>query len=179
MDPVQLTNQDKLALLRQAAIMAAADTGQNQQPQQAFQKDINQDLLVLLLINPALAAIVPDLLEDQEDTDLIHQEDLLVEDHQVQVDLAGGHFLRSIVLGQNHRLVSMLLQNRAKKMQQENSKTSKILKPIKNQKSIAHLTPAINKGSAMKTMKAGAHAKAAAIGGCHLQPKNSLFVQNL
>jgi hypothetical protein len=188
MDLVRRTNHDKLELLllvlllKQAAIMAAADTDQNLLPQQAFQKDINQDLPALPLINPVLAAIALGLqghLAEPAATDLTRQEDLLA-DLAVQVDSEDAHYLQwTLVLVQNHPLVNTLLQNRAKKMQQENSKTSKILRLIKNQKSIALLTPAINKASEMKTMKAGAHAKAAAIDGCHLQPKNSLSALNL
>src|SRR6185295_5765228 len=144
MDPVQRTNHDKLALrvelqaarLKPAAIMAAADTGQNLLLQQAFQKDTNQDLPALLLINQALAAIARDHLAELEDTDPTQQGDLL-EGLQVQaerVDLDDNHYLQWIlVLVQNHLPVNMLLQNLAKKKQQENSKTSKILKPTKNQ----------------------------------------------
>jgi hypothetical protein len=108
MDPVQHTNLDKLEPLRQAAIMAAADTGQNLQLQQAFQKDINQDLPALLLINQALAAIdqgPQDRQAEPEDTDPTQQEDLQ-EVHLVRVDLAGGHSLRWIVLVQNHHPVN-------------------------------------------------------------------------
>ena len=75
--------------------------------------------------------------------------------------------------------MNTLLLNLVKKMQQENSKTSKILRRIKNQKFIAHLTLAINKVSAMKTMKAGALAKAAVINGCHLLARNSSSVLKL
>jgi hypothetical protein len=186
MDHVLPTNQDKLAPLaerplKQAATMAAADTVLNQRLQQAaYQKDINQDLLALLLTNQALADIDQELLEARAELPveaivLTRQEDLLVQ----AADLDDDHYLPWIrVQVQNRPLANMLLQNHVKMKQHENSKMSKISKRTKSLKSTALLTPAINKASVMKTMKAGAHAKAAAINVCHLLAKNSLYVRN-
>lgn len=171
-------------LLKQAAITAAADTDPNQLPQLAPSlKDINQDLPVLLLINPEPAVTAQDLLEDLEapevdrlaDTDLTPQEDppevllaVLPEDGVLPCP-----WTRAQV--QNPQAANMLLQRHAKKKPQGNSKTSKISKRIKSLKSSAHLIRAINKAFVMKTMKAGAHAKAAATNGCRAWAKSSLF----
>jgi hypothetical protein len=187
MDHVLLTNHEMLELpelpqvhqLRQADIMAAADTVPSLMLLQAYQKDINQDLPALLLINLALADIDHDLLvalpAELADTDLIPQEDLLAQAELA--DLDDDHHLQWIpAQAQNHPLANTLLLNHVKKTQQENSKTSKISRRIKSQKSIALLTPAINKDSEMRTMKAGAHAKAAVINGCHPLAKNSSSV---
>jgi len=91
MDPVPLTNHAKPALLalqvlalrlKQAATTAAADTVPSLLLLQAYRKDINQDLLALLLTNPVLADIAHGLLvelpAELADTDLIPQEDLLL-----------------------------------------------------------------------------------------------------
>jgi hypothetical protein len=182
-DRVLPTNQDKLEPLaeqplKQAATMAAADTVLNQRLQlAAYQKDINQDLLALLPTNQALADIDQELLVGLLEVRAIvltQQEDLQVPaDQVVRADLDGDHYLPWIrVQVQNRLLANMLLQNPVKMKQHENSKTSKISKRIKNQKSTALLTPVTNKASAMKTMKAGAHAKAAAINAWHLQAKS-------
>jgi hypothetical protein len=196
MDHAQLINRVTLELpallvehlLRPAGIMAAVDTGQNLRAQQlaAYRKDINQDLLAHLLTNPALADIAQDLLEDQADPaglladiDLTRQEDLLDLEGLAVLDRDVLRCQWTLAQVQNLQAANTLLQKHEKKKQRENSKTSKISKLIKSLKSTAHLIRAINKASVMKTMKAGAHAKAAATNGCQTWAKSSLSVLKL
>ena len=70
----------------------------------------------------------------------------------------------------------------AKTREEEAARKFKDVKDIKAQKSLKSSAPlirAINKAFVMKTMKAGAHAKAAATNGCRAWAKSSLFALKL